>query len=447
MTAAPLDHATSRGRRIFLSMAAGLPAYGVQLVCGLLLVTLAWRALGAEGFGLWAAITAFAPLIALADLGVSFALVNLVASAMGHDDPATVRRAAAMAIAVSSAIALLLAAVLLVAYLEVDWVAWFNLPANTPYAPGLAVLAYAACRVLLLPLAVVGKLRTGLQENFVNNGWDSVGVLLSLGLFYLAAGAGAGLPMLLLASTVGPLFATIGNWIGLARRSVIPRLADLQADQLRPLLRLGLLFFALNLSTLLATAGDNLVSVRLLGASATAELAVANKIFTVGQAVLSVAFMPLWPAFADAIARRDGSWVRRALLLGLAGSCGLGIVMAAIFVLGANWAVSLWLGPAAQVSPSLLWANAVWLVLQSFGVVAAMFLNGATVVRFQIVQAVSFGVLAFALKLVLAPQLGVAGIVWATDIAYGVLVVPLCIWFIRRWLARADWARSTPQPS
>ena len=132
MTAAPLNHATSRGRRIFLAMVTGLPAYGVQVVCGLLLVTLAWQALGAEGFGLWAAITALAPVIALADLGVSLALVNLVASAMGRDDPTAVRRAVAMTIAVSTTTALLLADLLLVAYVQLDWAAWFNLPANTP---------------------------------------------------------------------------------------------------------------------------------------------------------------------------------------------------------------------------------------------------------------------------------------------------------------------------
>jgi O-antigen/teichoic acid export membrane protein len=447
MTATPLDHATSRGRRILLAMVTGLPAYGVQVVCGLLLVTLAWRTLGAEGFGLWAAITALAPLIALADLGVSFALVNLVASAMGQDDPAAVRRAVALTIAVSTTTALLLAALLLVAYVQFDWAAWFNLPANTPYAPGLAVLAYAVCRLLLLPLGIVGKLRTGLQENFVNSGWDAAGVVLSLGLFYLAARAEAGLPVLLLASGAGPLMAAIGNWVGLFGRNVVPRPADLRTDQLRPLLRLGVLFFALNLSTLLGSAADNLVAVRLLGASATAELAIANKIFTVGQAVLSVAFIPLWPAFADAIARRDGSWIRRALMLSLAGSCGAGIALSAVLLLGANWAVAVWLGPDARLSLSLLWANAVWLVLQSFGIVAAMFLNGASVVKFQIVQALSFGVLAFGLKLILASHFGAPGIVWATDIAYAVLVVPLCVWFIRQWLARADWARPAPVPS
>jgi O-antigen/teichoic acid export membrane protein len=226
---------------------------------------------------------------------------------------------------------------------------------------------------------------------------------------------------------------------------VVPRPADLHADQLRPLLRLGLLFFALNLSALLATAGDNLLAVRLLGPSATAELAIANKIFTIGQAVLGVAFMPLWPAFADAIARRDGSWVRRALGMSLVASCGAGLLMAAILVLVANWAVVLWLGPEARLSSGLLWANAVWLVMQSFGIVASMFLNGATVIRFQVIQALSFGVLAFGLKFVLAPHLGAPGIVWASDIAYAALVVPLCIWFIRRWLARADWAQAAPQ--
>jgi O-antigen/teichoic acid export membrane protein len=423
-------------------MATGLPAYGVQLVCGLLLVTLAWRVLGAEGFGVWAAVTALAPLIALGDFGVSFALINLVASANNQHDPAAVRPAVAMAIAVSSITALLLAVVLLVVHMTVDWAAWFNLPVDTLHAPGLAVLAYAGCRLLLLPLSVVGKLRTGLQENFINNVWEAGGVLLSLGLFYLAARAEMGLPVLLVASTAGPLLATIGNWGGLARRAVVPRRADLQADQLRPLLHLGLLFFALNLSALLSSSGDNLLSVVLLGPNATAELAIANKIFTIGSAMLHVALMPLWPAFADAIARRDAAWVRRALLLSLAGSSGVGVVMAAIFLLGANWAVSLWLGPAAHLSRSLLWANAVWLVLQSFGMVAAMLLNGAAVVRFQIVLALSFGVLAFGVKLLLAPHLGAAGIVWASTIAYAGLVVPLYVWFIRGWLARADWARS-----
>jgi hypothetical protein len=51
-----------------------------------------------------------------------------------------------------------------------------------------------------------------------------------------------------------------------------------------------------------------------------------------------------------------------------------------------------------------------------------------------------FGLLAFGLKLLLASPFGAAGIVWATVVAYVVAVLPFYLWFVRRWLARADWA-------
>jgi hypothetical protein len=51
-----------------------------------------------------------------------------------------------------------------------------------------------------------------------------------------------------------------------------------------------------------------------------------------------------------------------------------------------------------------------------------------------------FGLLAFGLKLLLASPFGAAGIVWATVVAYVATVLPFYLWFVRRWLARADWA-------
>jgi O-antigen/teichoic acid export membrane protein len=439
MTAATAAHATARGRKILLSSVIGLPVLGIQVGSGLLLVTLAWRALGSQGFGLWAAITAFMPIVALGDLGVGSALVSVVASALGRDDPLAARRASATAIAVMMVVAILLAVVMAAAYAWVDWPAWFKLSPDTPLNPGLALVAYVGCRLVFLPLSAGARIRTGLQENFVNNAWDAAGVFLSLAFFYLASHLGADLPLLLLASGSGPLAAALGNWIGLSGRGVIPRPGDFDWAQLRSLLHLGILFFTLSLSSMLASAADNLVAIRLLGPSATAQIAVASKVFMVGQSVLMVALMPLWPAFAEAIARRDGPWVNRALRFGVLASLGGGAALSACFLVGTNYAVLLWLGPDAVLPTGLLWANACWLLLQAVGNVAAMFLNGARVMRFQIVQALSFGALAFGLKIVAAPILGPAGIVWATVIAYAGLVIPLYVWFVRRWLTRADW--------
>ena len=48
----------------------------------------------------------------------------------------------------------------------------------------------------------------------------------------------------------------------------------------------------------------------------------------------------------------------------------------------------------------------------------AMFLNGARIVKLQLAVALATGIVAIALKFLLVPSIGVAGVVWATVLAY-----------------------------
>ncbi|MEI9987422.1 MAG: hypothetical protein WDN69_32345 [Aliidongia sp.] len=137
------------------------------------------------------------------------------------------------------------------------------------------------------------------------------------------------------------------------------------------------------------------------------------------------ALTPLWPAFSEALARHDLPWVRRTLLLALAAGAGGGGLVAASLAVITNPAVHLWVGPALTVPTSLLIANALWLTLIGTGNAFGMLLNGAGIVRLQIVAALSYSAVAFGLKLILPHYLGDAGIVWATVIGYGGIVVPL----------------------
>src|SRR5580658_1356526 len=82
--------AKQRDRRILLSILAGMPFRLLQIGSGVLLVPLAVRYLGTERFGLWAAITALAPIVALAALGTANGLINAVAATMARDDTALI---------------------------------------------------------------------------------------------------------------------------------------------------------------------------------------------------------------------------------------------------------------------------------------------------------------------------------------------------------------------
>lgn len=422
------SRAKQRDRRILLSILAGMPFRLLQIASGILLVPLAFRYLGAERFGLWAAITALAPIVALADLGIGNGLITAVAGTMAGDDTAATRRAALSSLAAVVAIAAGLLLGLAALAEVIDWAQLFNVAGTDAAADAAAAsLTYVGCCLALLPLTLFSRLRAGLQESFVSSFWEAGGVAAALVCFVLAIRLHGSMALLLAAIGVPPVLAGIGNGLALLNRHpwLTPRRRDLAFSALRPVLRLGFLYFMLMAATVLANAVDSIVAIRLFGPEAASVIGLSGKVFGAGQALVLAALTPLWPAFSEALARRDHRWVRRTLLLALAAGAGGGGLVAAALALVTNPAVHLWVGAGTTVPPSLLLANALWLVLIGTGNAFGMLLNGAGIVRLQIGAALGYGLCAFGLKLVLPDFLGPTGIVWATVIGYGGIVVPL----------------------
>jgi hypothetical protein len=96
--------------------------------------------------------------------------------------------------------------------------------------------------------------------------------------------------------------------------------------------------------------------------------------------------------------------------------------------------VQLWVGRGINPSMILLIGFGIWTVISSAGNAIAMFLNGAGVLRFQIGIALSMAVVAVFLKILLATRMGVAGIVWGTDVAYAFAALTPCAWFVPSFL-------------
>jgi O-antigen/teichoic acid export membrane protein len=429
--------AKQRDRRILLSIMAGMPFRLLQIGSGVLLVPLAVRYLGAERFGLWAAVTALAPIVALADLGIGNGLINAVAASMARDDTATARRAANSSFAAVSAMALLLLLLLAALSRVIDWASVFNVAGTgTETEAGPATLVYVACCLALLPLTLISRLRAGLQESFISSFWEAAGVASALLGFILAIRMHAGMTVLLAAIGLPPIVAGIGNGLALLGRQswLRPRGFEIDFTALRPVLRLGFLYFILMAATALASTVDSIVAIRLFGPQTAGVVGISAKIFGAGQALVLAALTPLWPAFSEALARHDRAWVRRTLLLALAAGAGGGGAIAAALAVVTNPAVHLWVGASMTIPFSLLLANALWLTLIGTGNAFGMLLNGAGIIRMQIIAALAYSGVAFGLKLVLPHYLGAAGIVWATVIGYGGIAVPLYAWAAWRYV-------------
>ncbi|HET8647173.1 MAG TPA: hypothetical protein VFO85_16880, partial [Vicinamibacteria bacterium] len=248
---------------------------------------------------------------------------------------------------------------------------------------------------------------------------------------------GASLPWLVLGLSAGPALALLAQTAALAfgrEHWLRPRWPAAEGAAAVRILRLGFAFSVLQLAAAAVVSSDALVAGIVLGPVAAARLAVVIALFDLPLSLLSMMLTPLWPAYGEALARRDVRWMGTALRRSLALSLAFGIVVGGALLALGRPLVRLWVGPEMVPAAALLGLMALRLLVLALGQAVAVFLNGARLMRLQLAFGPATAVAAVALKVVLAERMGLAGIV-AGGIAAQVLLglVPYAF-ALRGWL-------------
>lgn len=435
----PEGRGAERHRRMLLTSIAAAASKVISVATLLVTVPLTLHYLGAERYGMWGTLSSFIALLTFADFGIGNGLLNKAASAHGRDDAPAVRGYVSSAFFVLLLIAAGFAALFCAAYGHVDWYRAFNVEgelARAESGPAIAVLA--VCVLLNLPLGVVQKTQIALQQGFVAHLWNCLASLLALGAVVAAIQLEAGLPWLVGAFVGAPLAAAALNFLiffGFARRDLAPRLGGISREGISAITSTGLLFVALQMIVAAAYGSDNIIIAHTLGAERVAEYAVPAQMFTLVTTVLAVALGPLWPAYGEAISRRDDAWVRRTLLRSLVFSMGFAAVAGLALVLATPAILKLWVGSAVQPPLLLLIGLALWRVIDAGGNAVTIYLNGANQLRFQLAVLALAGVAAVVLKISLTVSVGISGMAWGAILSYLGAAVPT-IWFLRKRLAQ-----------
>ena len=434
----PFDVSTAEGRaaerhrRAALTAAASLLAKLVSVGTALISIPLTLHYLGVERFGMWMTISSLVALLAFTDFGIANGVLNVVADAHGRDDRAGIRRAIASGLFILAGVSLALLAVFSLVYPWVDWPAVFNVHSPRAQAEaGPALAAFVACYAATIPLIVVQRAQMGLQQGFLAGLWQCAGSLCGLVAVLVAIGLQAGLPWLVLALTGAPLLAALLNtlyFFAWAQPELRPGFSSVSRATCRAVASTGALFFVLQLAGAVAYASDNFVIAQMLGAPAVAEYAVPEKLFALLSIAVAMALGPLWPAYGEAIARGDSAWVARTLKRSFLVAVAVAGAGALLLVIFGPAIVELWVRGSITPALSVLVALGCWKVVEAGGVATAMFLNGAHVIRLQLICALVTVVTAIGLKVLLIPQLGAAGAAWASVIAFGLFTaIPVAL--------------------
>jgi O-antigen/teichoic acid export membrane protein len=422
------------GRTATATFVARLATIGASLISVRLII----HSTGPERFGLWTSITAAVALLNFADLGIGNSLLNALSRSRARADTTESAKLISSATYAFVAIAIGLTALLVALTIGVNWAAAFRVNGTVAARdadPTFLVVGLAL--IVALPLTVSSRLQLAYQEGYRTQIWVIAGQFGAVAFLVGAVRLHAPLPVLAACVLFVPLVAQAVNAVrvfGSRHPELLPRISFVDSAATRMLLATGLLFLFLQLSWTLAFASDNLIIDRILGPTAVAGYAVPYQGFS---AVATLAVLPLgalWPAYTDAAARQDLTWLRETVRRTIAVMSLIGCALAALSLLVARPLLYLWIGHGTHYSNALLWGFALWLPVYCTGSAVAMYLNAMGVIRFQ-VMTVSIMVIAnLGLSIGLVRAWGSSGAIYASVFSYTVLVGIPCMWYLPRHL-------------
>jgi len=377
--------------------------------------------LGAQRFGVWMTVASFATMLSLLGLGVGNALVNHVASRHASQDTVLLRRAITGGLGFLMLIGLIVGAALFLLATFLPWAALIKAE-----DPSLLTEARDAARLFAVLFGAsllttgIQSVFAGLQRNFEVHLASTLGSLASLAALVLAAHLHADVPILL-AGTFGiPLLTTLSLLGLLARRNLFAR-RDIKlavTKEASGLLRIGGLFFVLQLGGMIGWGADALIISSALGPAQVALYSIGQRLFQFITQPLAMVNGPLWGAYADAKAKGDVEFIRHTLKLSMIGTLGVSLAGALILFLSSQPLLHYWTAGTVEAPVALMGAMALWAVLESCGAAFAMFLNGVHVIRQQVVVVVLFCVVVLPLKIIGINQVGLIAIPLAAVLVY-----------------------------
>jgi len=436
----------SRLRRAGLTALAGSGSRAAGLGLSLLTVPLTLNYLGEERYGMWITISSLIAILSLADLGVGNGLLNAVTSSLALGNENNARRQ------VSSALAVVLLAstgVAFAVFLAYDKVPWHQIAgvssAQAIAEAGPAFGAFFLCFVVGMPLTIVSQVRHARQEGYLVHLTALLGNVVGLAALIVGIHTHQSVPVLVFTYAAPPIVAGLLNGVVLFYKDAPGLRPAVRLAERRiafALLRVGVLFLVLQASFAIAFTLHPIVLAQTVGPEGVAEYGVVARLFLIPAGLVATGLAPLWPAYADALARGDLHWVRRTMAASTFVATGGAMASAVVLILIAPALLSLWVGERFEPSYVLLVSFGAWVSVTACGAAVAMLLNGAGAIRIQAASAVAMAVVSVAAGAWLSARVGIGGVVLASLVSYVVFVLlPMAV-YVPRFMRRFD----TPSP-
>jgi O-antigen/teichoic acid export membrane protein len=237
---------------------------------------------------------------------------------------------------------------------------------------------------------------------------------------------GGGLVQLVIAYSGSILAVTICSavWLFVKHKPwLLPRWSSIRRSRVAGIASVGGMFFVVQIAGLLIFQSNNLIIAHYLGVSEVTPYSVAFRLFTYTVLLQTLIVPTLWPAFGEALARGDTSWISRTLRLNLTLSPLIAAALAVPLVVLGRQIIRAWAGSEAVPSFTLLVLLGLWSVIYALMTATGTFLNGVGRLKGQMVYGLTTAIASVGLAIWLVPIYGAIGVIIGMIVSYLVCAV------------------------
>ena len=319
----------------------------VLVAIQLLSIPLILKYLGAEKFGLLGVMTTYFFFWGSTDLGLSFGIQNAVPAY--KNTPDRMKRAHAsvfFAMAVMGIFLFLSAIIWLFAFNGRAYLPFRGVISDSEYIYSLSVLFFCFC--FNMPLLVASNVLIGLQKGYVPKLTAAAANLIGLVCLYAGIYAQKNIVFIVAAGNLPGIFSSLLNYIYFYKnaetRHLKLSLRFFDTPELKKLLKIGLVFWILGLTSQLMFGWDNIPVAKFLGLETAAKYSIAARITRIFALSATLFFAPLLPAYNDAFHNKDTQWIQKTTHRNFIWLVATNVLLFPIVFFGTNVFVYYWLG-------------------------------------------------------------------------------------------------------
>jgi O-antigen/teichoic acid export membrane protein len=400
---------------------------GLSILASLVLVPLTINLLSQEKYGVWMTIYSIITWFNMMDIGLGFGFRNKFTEAVAIDDKKAAKDYVQTLYSSMWIISLFLILVFTFLNLFLNWSSILNLKVGFNEPIQLIVWCVFCLFSIQLFLKNISVILLALQKTSFSNFMLFVANVISLVfVFILQKLFLANLFTISISFMLSPILVYLFYTVYLFNTSLKaykPQFKMLpNKENFNDLMRLGLKFFMIQITTVIMFSSANIIISQLFGPEQVTPYSVAARLFSSTQAVLSIIITPFWAAFTEANAKMDIQWIKKSVK-----SLVQGWVVFSVGILFL-WAISpflfdLWIGKEVTIPYSLSFQFALFSIIMGWLNPFVFYMTSVSKIKLELWIAIFQTIITIPVAIFFAKYLalGTLGVILATNI---VLLIP-----------------------